>query len=450
MRRLPVALAVAAWVLGLPGGAVAGTVTVESTRPADPEHGGDVVVFRAAAGERNVVSAQAELPPGGDYVWRITDTGAVITAGAPCQTVDQHTVLCPARPGRYIDFARFELGDGDDRFRTSSPETSLDLTGTFSADGGPGDDRLTAGSSINLLAGGEGNDVLRATTREANQFDGGPGDDRLFGHAGFDELDGGGGRDELYGRGSEDIMRDGDEPGAADADLFDGGSGGCCLIIPGDRVSYRGRTAPIRADLAAGRGGEAGEADVYVDVESIEGGSGADRLLGDGHKNSFIGRPGRDRLFGRGGDDTLFPGPGGGPVSCGAGSDAVGPPTTRDRLAADCELLEAFPIAYRLATRPTPDLRYTVSCPYADEDSPHAYLRCRGTLRIREAGGRRRLLATGSFPPGRWETRELQLALTPNAQARAVWVTIRLRVQGRVYGERWTRTLRWTTRLRLR
>lgn len=449
MRRLPVALAVTAWVLGLPGGAVAGTVTVTEARPSDPEHSGDVILFQAAAGERNIVSAQSVVRP--DERWRITDTGAVIVAEAPCTAVDQHTVMCPARAERYIDRARFELGDGDDRFRTSTPEGSLDLTGTFSADGGPGDDRLTAGSSINVLAGGEGNDVLRATTRDTNAFDGGPGDDRLFGHSGFDELDGGGGRDELYGRGGEDIMRDGDEPGAADSDLFDGGSGRCCLIIPGDRVSYRGRTAPIRADLAAGRGGEAGERDVYVDVESIEGGSGADRLLGDGHKNSFIGRPGRDRLVGRGRDDALFPGTGGGPVSCGAGSDVVGAPTTRDRLAADCELLEAYPIAYRLAARPTPALRYTVMCPYADEDSPHAYLRCRGALHIREAGGQRRLLAAGSFPPGRWETRELQVALTPLGDRVGLrWATIRLRVQGRVSGERWTRTLRWTTRLRLR
>jgi len=447
MRRLPVALAVTAWVLGLPGGAAAGTVKV--VEPPD-DTSGDTVLFQAGPGERNVVAAQAAVPPGGEFMWRITDTGAVIAAEAPCTAVDAHTVVCPPRADSYIEIARFELGDGDDRFRTSTPEDALDSTGTFSADGGPGDDRLTAGSSINLLFGGEGNDVLRATTRDTNAFDGGPGDDRLFGHAGFDELDGGGGRDELYGRGSEDIMRDGDVPGAADSDLFDGGSDGCCLILPGDRVSYRGRTAPIRADLAAGRGGEAGEGDRFVDVESVEGGSGADRLLGNGAKNSFIGRPGRDRLVGRGGDDTLVPGTGGGRISCGAGNDDAGPASSRDRLDADCELLDATSIGvFRLAARPNPALRYTVECPPADEDSLQAYLRCRGTMHIREAGGQRRLLAAGSFPPGRWESRVIQLALTPLGNSAGTrWVTIKLLLQGRVYGERWARALRWTTRLR--
>jgi Ca2+-binding RTX toxin-like protein len=130
-------------------------------------------------------------------------------------------------------------------------------------------------------------------------------------------------------------MTDGDRDDAVgDAapgpDLLDGGSDGCCLILPGDRVSCRGRTAPISVDLADEKAdGEAGEGDILRGIESVEGGSGDDQLLGNDRGNAFIGRIGSDRLVGRGGDDTLVPGRGGGPIACSDGSDVVNQPGQR-------------------------------------------------------------------------------------------------------------------------
>jgi hypothetical protein len=91
------------------------------------------------------------------------------------------------------------------------------------------------------------------------------------------------------------------------------------LIYGGDRVTYATRTAPLRVDLAdAAADGEAGEGDTLLNIESVEGGSGDDQLLGDDGRNSLFGGRGRDRLAGRGGGDTLLSGFGGGTLSCGA------------------------------------------------------------------------------------------------------------------------------------
>ena len=440
----------------LPTPAIAGSVSViDDPRRERAEDPGELVLFQAAAGERNVVSATFETDPSG---WLITDAGAPVTAGPSCQAIDAHTVRCHASADAYISDTRFELGDEDDRLRTGQPPDTVDVWGEFTGDGGAGDDRLIGGSAINRLEGGAGDDVLRASERGAmaNVLNGGPGDDRLWGHGGFDELDGGGGgRDELYGRGGEDIMRDGDRPGDTGPDVFHGGSDGCCLILSGDRVSYRGRTEPIHVDLTRrGVAGEPGEGDVLIDVESVEGGSGDDRLLGDGNRNSLIGRPGRDRLVGRGGDDTLHPGPGGDRILCGPGDDTAGPPTSQDRLDEHCELLDAYPVlVYRLPAQPTQAMTYTVQCPADDEESLHLYTRCHGALSLREAAGRGRLLGTGGFPAGRWEARTFGVALTPlgarlASRPSGVQVRMRLHMRFRLGSESWSRSLRWNIRFR--
>jgi len=159
---------------------------------------------------------------------------------------------------------------------------------TLIADLGDGDDALVVQTDLVTgaeIAGGDGRDALTGT----------PDDDLLDGGTGDDVLDGGGGR--------------------------------------ADQVSYSARTAAVRVDLAAGNGGEAGEADRLLSLEGGSGGSGADLLLGTAAEDVLQGGDGDDRIDGRGGDDALGGGLGGDLVDGGDGED---------RLAGDPSFLPQF------------------------------------------------------------------------------------------------------------
>ena len=445
------------------GDSSAATVAIEPDP--DPESSADVLVYRADSGERNALTAHVELRDGQE-VWTLNDAGAIIVAPPTCASVDVHTVRCTPRPERYTDLADVDLGDGDDRFESSS-SGSDEQFGNVIVSGGSGDDTLRASNSHNTLFGGDGNDVLALRgSGDVNRLDGGPGDDRLFGSRRFDELNGGGGRDALYGRGEGDIMTDGDRDGAAGnagpgPDLFVGGAkGSCCLIVPGDRVSYRGRSEPVFVDLADDKpDGEAGEGDVLVGIESVEGGRAADRLFGDGRRNSLIGRRGADLLVGRGHSDTLMPGRGDDRVFCAAGGqDRAGPTDISDRLGRGCEVLDggdlgiySLPVHTRQAGPAA--LVYAVTCPESTRDDSSPYERCSATVHLREASGAQRLLGTGSSPWGMWTGQDVRIDLTSLgrrliARRRGVLTTIRLGIRIHDGGETLTRTERWTIRLR--
>lgn len=450
--------------LAAPQAAQAATVIMQPAP--DQESSSNTLLYRAAAGEQNVLTAHGELLEGdGVWTWTLNDTGAVIVAAAPCAALDVHTVRCTSRPERYINLVDVDLGDGDDRFQSSS-SGSEDQFGNVIARGGFGDDTMRLANSHNMVFGGAGNDVLTVSGHgDFNHLNGGPGDDRLFGSQSFDKLNGGGGRDALYGRGDDDIMTDGDRDGVAGSagpgpDLFvGGGKRGCCLSVPGDRVSYRGRSEQVFVDLADDKpDGEAHEGDVLVGVESVEGGHAADRLLGDGHRNALMGRGGADLLVGRGRDDRLMPGRGDDRVLCGAGSaDTAGPTDVGDRLGGGCEMLDASDIGiYPLTVRPrraSGAFVYAVTCPEAHADSPALYARCLPTVHLREALGAHRLLGVGSLPWGRWAAQDVPLRVTAlgrrlTARRRGVLTTIRVAIRLRAEGETFTRTARWTTRLR--
>jgi hypothetical protein len=444
----------------VPNGAPAATVILQP----DPDQtsSSGTLLYRAAAGEQNVLTTRVELVDGQE-VWTLSETGAVIAAPAPCSTLDIHTVRCASE--RYINLVDVDLGDGDDRFESSS-SGGEERFGNVIARGGDGNDTMRLANSHNTVFGGAGNDVLTVSGHvEGNHLNGGPGDDRLFGSQSFDKLNGGGGRDALYGRGGDDIMTDGDRDGVAGSagpgpDLFvGGGKSECCLIVPGDRVTYRGRSERLFVDLADDKpDGEAGEGDVLVGVESVEGGHAADRLLGDGHRNSLIGRGGDDVLVGRGRDDRLTPGRGDDRISCGAGSaDIAGPTDVGDRLGGGCEMLDASDIGiYPLTVRPRRAdgaFVYAVTCPEAHADSAALYARCIPTVHLREALGAHRLLGVGSLPWGRWATEDVHVRITAlgrrlTTRRRGVLTTIRLGIRLRDEGETFTRTARWTTRLR--
>jgi len=322
--------------------------------------------------------------------------------------------------------SNFALGDLDDRVAAASPTEEVEII----ADGGPGndvlsgaregpgsgstlsggdgDDQLFGTSTYDELKGGQGNDQLRAGRGGADQLLGGPGNDQLFGGDGDPVyLDGGGGQDQLYGGRSDETLTDGDQDGApADMapgpDTLDGGGGS-------DTLSYDGRKQPVTVRIGAnpgGNAGEAGEHDTVSDIESVTGGSAEDLLVGDQRANVLDGGGGDDILDGQGGGDVLLGGAGFDALVCGGGVDAVERPQAAELLSRECEQgrfwwdCDRFGCGSRMWVRVQPRgtqrraLKFRIECPYIYDG---ANIRCHGTIALREAAGRHRLLGRGRF-----------------------------------------------------
>src|SRR3712207_5497201 len=86
--------------------APAEAATVSLGEPYSDYSSGPTVVFAAAAGERNAVS----LTVAGDGSVTVRDTGAPVTARAPCQQVDANAARCAGSGEEAIDGASLALG----------------------------------------------------------------------------------------------------------------------------------------------------------------------------------------------------------------------------------------------------------------------------------------------------------------------------------------------------
>jgi len=168
-----------------------------------------------------------------------------------------------------------------------------------------------------VIQGTPGNDTIQGTE----------GDDFICGGGGNDTILDKGGDDQVFGEEGNDVLGAG-----TGADDYSGGSGQ-------DRVSYATRTQPVRADIGtAGNGefnGETNEADtIDSDVEDLNGGSGADELIGDDDANTLTGGPGEgvDAINGNGGPDRLRGGGGNDGVIGGTGNDTIEGQTGNDEL----------------------------------------------------------------------------------------------------------------------
>ena len=406
MRLMWLTVVLAGVDLSSPLSASASTVDVVPERPGRGPWAG--VHYRAAPQEINHVV----LVTVDDVTIDVSDSGAIIAPGRGCDSVDPHIVRCTTAsfPGRLgLIGADVRVGDMNDVVESRGPG--------LSADGGPGDDWLESSS---VVAG---------------------------------ELNGGGGRDTLLGGRNEDTLVDGDTSGAADSDILDGREGGAVL-------SYAGRAAPVRVDLAAsGPAGEAGEHDVIRSVNAVTGGAGADELRGDHGANRLEGGPGADHLVGLAGDDFLtgaagsdrLGGDGGadfldggagrdtitggtgddvldgsrgrdrlragagddrlfsGAAVCGPGQDLI-TPSANDHVSRDCEQARfSFPTrdadlkAVELEPYPRSGRRATltfrVRCPYTETDGYPTPLALRGSVRLLTRRGA--LVAAGRIPPAR-------------------------------------------------
>lgn len=168
------------------------------------------------------------------------------------------------------------------------------------ADGGTGKDRLTGGPGDDTLRGGAGNDTLRGGSGD-DYLPGEDGNDKAYGGDGNDALSGGRGRDYLDGGDGFDMLQGDDPTQGVAADVLRGGPGD-------DSVDYSGYRKPLTIDLdgAARDDGQAGERDtVGADVETIHGGWGNDRLVGNAANNFIQGSGGNDTLWGGAGNDYL-------------------------------------------------------------------------------------------------------------------------------------------------
>ena len=170
--------------------------------------------------------------------------------------------------------------------------------------------RVNGGAGGDLIAGGNGDDVLEAgetfvnPTTGADVLEGNGGSDALFADPGGDQLRGGAGNDLLVS--SAQLCQ---------GHGFDGGAGE-------DTVSYARSKEGVHVTLG-GTGGPPGCAslDQIVADEGLEGSDGADVLIGDSRNNGMLGHLGADTMIGKGGNDFLDASDGGRDtrIDCGPG-----------------------------------------------------------------------------------------------------------------------------------
>ncbi|MEA2386094.1 MAG: hypothetical protein QOJ22_268 [Thermoleophilaceae bacterium] len=287
-KTLLLALPLAALLI-LPSAAPAATATAKIEVRDGTEFG--PVTFRAARGEANrvtVTNANGRL--------RMHDSANPVRARGDCQQVNRHTALCPTTE----DIAQVRLGNRGDRATVEGLVT---------------------------VFGGTGADVLRGSAG-GDRLDGQRGNDTLHGLAQADDLTGGPGRDRVFGGIGDDDLIDGETDAQAARDVFRGGSSRDSLGADrGDMLDYSRRTRALRVDLASGHA-----PDDVRGLESVTGGSGDDRLSGDGDDNWLEGNGGGDRLSGRDGDDIPQGGTGNDRVSGDGGNDTVWGDRGTDRL----------------------------------------------------------------------------------------------------------------------
>ena len=313
MHRITMIVIVLA--LSLPPAAFAGSASTGTVLGAP-----GTLAYIAAPGESNRIALALEsapFPSPATFVLR--DAGAAVVVGAGCVALDANTVRCQASPGAPIVI---DAGDRDDTVSVPSQRSNE----TF-VRGGEGADALTGSGK---LSGGPGNDVLTGgDDYPGPKSDSGP----------PTTLAGGPGDDLLRGVGAVNLSGDGDGWTSLDGSTADGPDrgGGNDTMIGGNGdavVSYAGRSAGVRIDLADPQGaqGAAGERDRLSAIDDVVGGAGDDVLLGDDARNTLGGGGGDDRLVGRDGWDSLAAGSGSDTLEGRAGNDTLDGGPGRDVL----------------------------------------------------------------------------------------------------------------------
>src|SRR5215218_2491487 len=208
---------------------------------------------------------------------------------------------------------------GQDTVTISEANGALPAANLF---GGAGNDTLTGGSGGDQLFGQSGNDTLL----------GKGGKDLLFGGADNDSLTGGDADDQVFGESGNDrmIWNPGDDTdlneGGSDIDTVEvnGGNGAeqFTTTANGTRVRFdRLDPAPFSIDLGTSEklvlnanGGDdhfsaTGNLAALIAI-TVDGGAGADTILGSNGADNLFGGDGDDFIDGNQGNDTAFLGAG--------------------------------------------------------------------------------------------------------------------------------------------
>ncbi len=235
---------------------------------------------------------------GGDGIDTLDYRFAVDTQGYPVRgfTIDLTRVVNFADPGNsaYTSYADIDFGD------VFIPILRDIVINVENIDGSEYVDTITGNAAANVLRGWGGNDSLL----------GGDGSDQLAGGSGDDTLDGGLGVDRLQGDLGNDILRGGDDS---------------------DTVLFLG-TVAVSVDLRLTTAQTTGHGtDTLTGIENVTAGSGADRLTGDGLRNTLNGGAGSDQLLGMEGVDKLLGGGGADTLTGGLAQDILTGGSGKDR-----------------------------------------------------------------------------------------------------------------------
>ncbi|QAU35560.1 nidogen-like domain-containing protein [Janthinobacterium sp. 17J80-10] len=200
----------------------------------------------------------------------------------------------------------------------NAADTLIGGAGADVLDGGAGIDVLdyrlqTGGVNANLLTGTASNDGSGSIDTLANfeNMIGGTGSDTLTGDAGNNRIEGLSGNDNIDGGDGADTLI-----GGLGADTINGGNGV-------DMLDYTSTGTSVTVNLLAGTATDGSGTDTVLNVENINGGSGADTLIGDAGNNRIDGSFGSDSLSGGDGNDTLIGGTGFDTLNGGNGIDLV-------------------------------------------------------------------------------------------------------------------------------
>jgi Ca2+-binding RTX toxin-like protein len=241
-----------------------------------------------------------------------------ISRDASGNILSNNVVITGATIANTLLIRVFGLG-GDDTITLNEASGALPAARLY---GGAGNDTVTGGSGGDVVFGGLDNDTLL----------GKGGFDLMFGGAGNDDLTGGDADDQCFGEAGTDefIWNPGD-----DTDLNEGGSGGDTVVVNGGggaevfattangtRVRFdRLDPAPFAIDIGAcenlvlyANGGNdsfsaTGNLAALIAI-TVDGGAGADTLLGSNGMDVLMGGDNDDFVDGQQANDTIFLGTG--------------------------------------------------------------------------------------------------------------------------------------------
>jgi Ca2+-binding RTX toxin-like protein len=281
---------------------------------------------------------------GATVILALASSGGAVAAHAAAPNAAPNTAGILPRPGfPWVTDVVVSTGDVKDRIRVSRDgdvfvvDVSTGVTpGARCTAAGPTVVRCpTADIATVTVTAGDGDDVIvvePAAQPGGKKVDrtvlrGGPGNDMFLGGDGNDDLQGGPGDDYLWANDGADMFRaDASSDGADD---MRGGDGR-------DWADYSARSAGVAVSLDGvendGTIGQSERDNVDYDVESVLGGRGNDRLVGNDLDNRLDGGKGDDVIEGWEGNDDLMADYGADRIDGGDGDDVIDDGDGRDEV----------------------------------------------------------------------------------------------------------------------